>query len=132
MAKRLSDETIAKMRSVVAAVLAEPEFYSQSLYPQPGNCGRICCAAGWAVWINNPERYFSLIERTYSVDWNREAEEVLGLGDTGYKLFVFAATWPDQFRRMYYDAETHKQQAEAMAARWEFYIQTDGTDKLPS
>jgi hypothetical protein len=127
MPKNLSRETIRKMRAVIKAILAEPEFYKQSLYPQPDDCGEVCCAAGWTVWLANPKTY-KRKAANLRYDWPLAAEKVLGLGRTENKLFVFASSWPSVFSDMYYDAITPLQHAQAMAARWEHFIKTDGRE----
>lgn len=127
MKKNLSANTIRKMRRVIKAVLAEPEYYDQSYYPQKSDCGLVCCAAGWTVWLDNPDRYKVLMKRP-AANWWREAEAVLGLPDTGNKLFVFAHNWPTQFWRRYIKAKTPLGRAKAMAARWEHFIATDGAE----
>ena len=125
--KNLSAETIRKMRRVIKAVLAEPEFYDQSHYPLKSDCGAVCCAAGWAVWLDDPKRYSLLVKRA-DVAWKSDAEAVLGLSDTRDKLFVFAHNWPTQFWRRYRKAKTPLGRAMAMAARWEHFIATDGAE----
>lgn len=127
----LSKKTIAKMRAVVAAVLAEPEFYNQQWFPQEEDCGQICCAAGWAVWNENPKRYVQLVKQSkFDVNWPYEAEKALGFSDPTMAMFGTQRGWPWQFTDMYNNARSDKQRAQAMAARWEFYIATDGTDHL--
>lgn len=126
--KNLSAETIRKMRRVIQAVLAEPEYYNQSIFPDPSDCGAVCCAAGWAVWLDDPDRYESLVKTAIDVAWWMEAESALGLSDTGDKLFVFANSWPRRFYQRYYRAKTARGRAQAMAARWEHFIATDGAE----
>lgn len=126
MKKLLSKSTIAKMRAVVKAVLAEPEFYDQQWFPT--SCMSACCAAGWAVWLDDPAAYERLSKSQYYVDWKRRAEGALGLGDTGHKLFVFAENWPKKFYRQYAKARTPLGRAKAMAARWEHFIATNGAE----
>ena len=124
--KNLSKETITKMREVIAAVLAEPKFYDQNFYPHP--CKTSCCAAGYAVRINDPKSYEAKVKDT-KFNWRVAAEDVLGLNtDGGYKLFLFASDWPIQFARDYSDANSALGRAQAMAARWEHFIKTDGKD----
>lgn len=133
----LTEETIAKMRAVIAAIKAEPKFYDQDEFPNRHNCGTTCCAAGWAVWLNlGQTKYKRLI--TQGTDWPHEAIVTLGLPawiDTNIRsrsikdgLFRSYKSWPLQYRLQYDEATTAKQRAKAMADRWEFFIATDGTD----
>lgn len=53
----LSKDSIKKLRAVKAAILAEPELYNQGMFPTAGDSyDTPCCFAGWAVWLNNPDR----------------------------------------------------------------------------
>ena len=125
----LSEATIAKMRKVIKAVLAEPEYYDQQYFPKASDCGQTCCAAGWAVWLFEPAReYRKLAKRTDEVAWRNKAEEALGLPPTGWKLFGHARDWPLAYSVMYLNARNPRGRAEAMAARWERYIATDGAE----
>lgn len=123
--KNLSKLTIQKMRAVIKAVLAEPEFYDQSNYPKNYDCGLECCSAGWAVWLDNPRTY-KRKALNEEFDWQDEAEKALGLGSTGSKLFWGYSSWPSPFADMYRYALTPLERAKAMAARWERFIATDG------
>ena len=126
--KNLSAETIRKMRRVIKAVLAEPQYFNQSWFPQAQDCGAVCCAAGWAVWLDDPDHYKSLVKIDTGVEWWAEAERVLGLPDTEDKLFCFAGNWPRRFASRYRRAKTARGRAKAMAARWEHFIATDGAE----
>jgi hypothetical protein len=125
---KLSAETIAKMRVVIDAVLAEPKFYDQWLFPDNprSKCGTICCAAGWVVWIDSPHRYQQLRENANTY-WPLEADEILGI-ESGSALFLSPGDWPKQFRDAYNSLYTPENHAKAMAARWEHYIATDGAE----
>lgn len=126
----LSKETIKKMRQVIKAVLREPEFYDQSYYPTSNDCGQTCCAAGWAVWNQDPNKYRKMCQydRVLIYNWCLEAEKALGLPDTENKLFVYASDWPQPYASQYHSATTNKERAQAMAARWEHFIATDGKE----
>lgn len=125
----LSKSTIHKMRAVVKAVLAEPEFYNQTFFPMQSDCGTSCCAAGWAVWLDDPETYKEIVLKFgATASWVGLAEKSLGLQNTGSGLFGFASSWPSEFGAMYANATTPIGRAQAMAARWEHFIATDGAE----
>lgn len=127
MKKKLSKETIRKMREVIAAVLREPKFYDQSHFPQAEDCGSTCCAAGWVVWLHDPNLWKKLMLDPFMQDWDQKADQILGI-KSGGKLFIFAHQWPKQFWLKYSSAGTHIGRAQAMADRWEHYIATDGAE----
>lgn len=124
--EKLSSKTIAKMRTVVAAVLAEPQFYDQAYFPDhpSSKCGTICCAAGWVVWVDDPERYQKMV-RLRGVAWTEVADRILGIHSYA-RLFYSSEFWPARFRNAYLNADTPRGRAQAMADRWEHYIATDG------
>ena len=125
---KLSAETIAKMQTVINAVLAQPEYYDQEMFPydRDSECGTICCGAGWAVWVDSPARYKYLLRRRRA-HWSSEANKILGI-KSGDKLFYSSDYWPDKYRMAYRRANTPKQRARAMADRWNHYIATDGAE----
>lgn len=148
--KNLTAKTIRRVRRMIKAVLAEPEFYDQQTFGRAACqdeggevCGTVCCAAGWAVWLDNPKLYNTMIVKElrnridgFSGDlrWDRKAMLALNLKPSRNRfnhwiLFAGAADWPEPFSSDYYDAETPAKRAKVMAARWEFFITTDGTDE---
>jgi hypothetical protein len=127
MPKNLSRETILKMRAVIDAVLANPTFYDQYKYPHEFDCGSVCCAAGFAVWIDSPRTY-KRKTLNEEFDWQEAAEKVLGLGNTNSKLFWSHTSWPTQFYDMYEAAYSPLERARAMEARWVHFIKTDGRE----
>jgi len=142
--KNLSATSIRKIRRMIAAVLAEPEFYNQNTFGEQlckndGQeiCGTVCCAAGWAVWLDNRTLYERLMKKELKSDGWRE----VGWGDAALKaldlvsdndvlctLFGRASDWPNKFFQMYEDATTPKGRAVAFAKRWEHFIKMDAAE----
>lgn len=94
----LSKESIRKLKAVKAAILAEPELYDQSEFPQHDanhDCSTPCCIAGWAVWVNNPdpEAYNALLrKKSFGVEVMAKALEISGR--QAKQLF---SNWPEKF-----------------------------------
>lgn len=137
--KNLSRETVRKIRRMIKAILAEPEYYTQAAFPKEGDCGAPCCAAGWACWLNDPKGYTKLVKRAESVDWYDKGTKALGLKDDpentmSTSLFATASAWPEPFDLQYfvaandYRGPNHAGMAKAAAARWEHFIETDGRE----
>jgi hypothetical protein len=138
--RNLSDETIRRMEAVIAAVLAQPELYNQRELPSPKDDPYKvpCCAVGWVLWVDNPERYRQRLSRICSgyQEWNGEtyyplvkvAHRILGLKDTEHRLFGSPSDWPWQYAQRYIHAQSDRGRAAAMAARWKHFIKTDGVD----
>lgn len=128
----LSKECVKRIRRMTKAILAQPEFYNQSRYPDSRDCGTTCCAAGWAVWLDNPVRYEKKVkEMDRDSSWVLEARKSLLLDDISPwnlpSLFSSAATWPDKFFEKYWKAQDendHKGMAQACHDRWEYFIKT--------
>ena len=152
--KNLSQDTIKKIRRMIAAVKAEPEFYNQNTFGEnickdEGDevCGTVCCAAGWAVWAENKTLYNKLMKNELenaetgydgkSTDWLTPACKALGLTYSAndseeasyieYNLFGAAASWPSPYDEQYEKAKTPKQRALVFEKRWENFIKNDGS-----
>lgn len=135
----LSQETIRKMREVIAAVKANAQFYNQDRFPIPDDCGTTCCAAGFAVWINIPKGKYKDYAKNLDggSEWAVMAREVLGLDSSMY-LFSTHNAWPKKFQKLYSKAKTPKERSGALEACWEHFIKKDGdpyhyetTDEVP-
>lgn len=139
--KLLSKTTIRKIRRMIAAVLAEPELYDQNTFGEnrcvdkdANICGTVCCAAGWAIWLENRELYSRMMKselRGGGPEWISEALKALDLSSDGegggaHVLFGPSGSWPEPFCEQYYEASTPKARAKVFAARWEKFIQSDG------
>jgi hypothetical protein len=143
--KNLNKTSIRKINRMIAAVLAEPKLYNQNTFGETTNeekptiCNTVCCAAGWAVFLNNRSLYSKLMKiqladnNTYP-PWEDEALKALGLEEVNTSsynqvssLFSSASSWPEPFCDDYQDATTPKQRAKVFAARWRKFIQSDGT-----
>lgn len=142
--KNLSATSIGKIRRMIAAVLAEPELYDQNTFGEQickddGQqvCGTVCCAAGWAVWLDNKPLYARLMEKEIKnvgwldLGWPARALEALDLtcddGETDH-LFGAASDWPYPFSVQYGNASNPKQRARVFAKRWESFIKKDGRE----
>lgn len=148
--KNLSKQTIQKIKRMIAAVLAEPEFYDQDTFARKlckttGNevCGDTSCGAGWAIWLENPALFDKMVKAQYRAerpnnwadypDWESAALKALGLEVVGEfdttTLFGSASDWPSPFNDHYEDAETDKERAKVFAARWRHFIKMDGQEE---
>lgn len=137
----LSKETIAKLREVKAAILANPKFYIQDAYIAeyadiPTTCGTTCCIAGWADFIVNGaeehnERAKKYLVNWLGVSWRAVGSKALGLTqDQTYNLFSSADEWPSPFSEQYYTESSPEHHAKTAAKRIDFFIKTNGTDIL--
>jgi hypothetical protein len=143
--KNLSATSIRKIRRMIAAVLAEPEFYDQETFGraickddgEPA-CGTVCCAAGWAVWLEDKSTYDHLMKKTLKNPfgvlfgtWKNAAMRSLGLSlgreYDSFALFGYSSDWPEPFATRYEIAKTPKEKAKVFAARWEKFIESDGS-----
>lgn len=96
----------------------------------------LCCAAGWAVYLQNRSLYNKLMKEelgSLAPPWVENAFEALNLKvpkDMGESLRLFGTigNWPEPFAGAYYYAPTAAGRAKAMAARWEHFIATDGVE----
>lgn len=147
--KNLSKQTIQKIKRMIAAVLAEPEFYDQDFFARKlckttGNevCGDTSCGAGWAVWLENPALFGKMAKAQYRAEkvwgddypnWESAALKALGLEVVGEfdttTLFGAASDWPSPFDDHYEVAETDKERAKVFAARWRYFIEMDGMEE---
>jgi len=126
----LSEQTIRKMRAVIAAILAEPELYDQDISPSGAtDCNSVCCAAGWVYWLNDPEDYAARLrdDRKYQLSFN--APKLLGIDVfAGHNLFDYAYNWPEPYASQYAKATTPLGKAKVLEARWEHFIAVDGKE----
>lgn len=124
----LSKESIKKMRLVIANVIANDKFYDQMSFPSPWDCGTTCCAAGFAVWLDNPSTYEQLVAGSSEpLMWTTLADAALGI-DSREKLFFSPSFWPKRFADAYWNTSISAKRAKAMADRWEHFIATDGRE----
>ncbi len=144
--KNLSKKTIYRIERMIAAILAEPQFYNQDTFGEElckndGQqvCGTVCCAAGWAVWLDNRAMYQKMMKEEIASDgwnedleWDKAALKALDLEvDERFNtntLFGSADCWPDEFYEMYLKATTPLQRAKALAKRWLAFIEADGIE----
>lgn len=77
--KNLSATSISRIRRMIAAVLAEPEYFDQDSYgrntsPEKGEpaCGTVCFGAGWAVWLYNEALYLKMMKTELSFSWREQ------------------------------------------------------------
>lgn len=131
--KNLSRKSINAIRRMIAAVLAEPKYLDQRFFPSSNDCGRVCCGAGWAVFLRlGKKRYEKLVagegNRHWSFDWDKEGAAALHLPSSTPLNPLFGTTmdWPSKFYVQYRDAKGPKGRAKAFAARWEAFIKSDG------
>lgn len=139
--KNLSVTSIEKIRRMIAAVVAEPEFYNQNVFVEENStniCETVCCGAGWAVWCESPAKFKKMAMLDIDggwPEWNNEALKALGLKlegkdddliDETIKLFGYASDWPSPFDHQYNKAKTPAARAKVFAARWEKFISSDG------
>lgn len=145
--KNLSKTSIRKINRMIAAVLAEPKLYDQNTFgatlddrKKSTICNTVCCAAGWAVFLENRSLYSKMMKIQLREDeddfpsWEDEALKALGLeivaggnyDNSDSTLFGATSQWPDPFCDDYHAATTPKQRAKVFAARWRKFIESDG------
>lgn len=147
--RNLSVLCVRRIRRMIKAVLAEAAYFDQDNLPEGPDCGGACCGVGWAVWLEHPKSYCSILKKAsklgpvgenmwdHSQFWIKRAKKALSLPDMPDYDTLFGShySWPTTFRMMYGDADIlsttaakNNKRAKAFAARWEHFIVTDGKD----
>lgn len=125
----LSKETIKKLKAVKAAILAEPKLYDQNLSPYgKTDCNTPSCIAGWAVWIDNPNRAAYSDEVRYNMGLDL-LKAHLGISyEQAYKLFEPNA-WPEKFSdALQEELRGTPKAAEAAGKRIDLFIESGGAE----
>jgi hypothetical protein len=113
----LTKETIKRLKAVREAILMHPELYDQKVYFGSKNdpCGTSCCIAGWAVWLDSPEKFLEGVS-DYFFDWRREASKSLRFPELRCSgLFGTGRCWLENAYQMLCNEKTPKQRALAAA-----------------
>lgn len=150
---------IERLRAVRDAILADSEYYNQQVLfrTKVNNCRSEACIAGRTILmfdLNGKEKeigWLKYTENTISIPFQafEVAGDLLDLSpDEQERLFneinideakeadedeEYAEDylgWPLKFARMYENATTGLERAQAAAARIDFFIETDSTDKV--
>jgi hypothetical protein len=131
----LSKSSVRKINRMIDGVLANPKLFNQNTFGSEGDCGTICCGAGFAVFYDNRKLYNQLMKRQLDgdddLDWESAAMTALELeGDYEYiqSLFGMSWNWPSPFDHQYEQAITPKAKAQVFARRWRHFIKTDGAE----
>ena len=128
----LSKESIRKLRRLQKAILAEPEFYAQTNFPEIQDCGAVCCIAGWAVWLDNPKGYAKKVIDVGVGEWPKRS--LAGAGRLQREVFHRYGTFRDwiqrgrkPFRDALFDARTKRSKKPKIAAALiDSFIEKDG------
>lgn len=128
--KKLSKNTIARLRAVAAAILKEPSIYNQGLgcpARRPSKkdpCGTAGCLLGWAVTLFGSP-YVKRKKRIRRED----GAAVLGLNHEQATKLWHSLCWPAEFAEAYALAgESHFLRACVASARIEHFIRTNGAE----
>lgn len=125
----LSKETVQKLETIKACILAEPELYDQGEYPsrfKESTCETPCCIAGWAAWVNNPniEAFNTRLEDERYFGSNALMRD---LGITCMQAQLLFADWPEEGFSAAWKKPGTKAAALAGAKRIDLFIASDGT-----
>lgn len=126
--KKLSTQTVTRLRAVAAAILAEPALYNQWAGEIPkrsatGSCGTPACILGWAVAL--------FMIRTNALHTLKPGARALGMTVPTAKILYVPGYWPRTFYRAYLEARNrsdHFTSACVAVARIEHFIRTHGRE----
>jgi hypothetical protein len=121
------------LRKVAKHILAEPKRldmtdwgYLDSTSRLAPACGTVCCIAGWAAVLHNPDRAKMEFE---NLIWQADEPGTNGLQLTpeeSDRLFHIQG-WPSDFRAAYWN-QPRGSRAEITVARIEHFIKTKGRE----
>jgi hypothetical protein len=148
--KKLSKLTIRRLRAIKKQILKEPrQFVMRGLFEclhstidEDGygvnsrqatvpNCGTAACIAGWACTLYlrprlNPAIANAITSRSESEPWD-DAKRLLRADENQCQWLFLFEHWPPQFKK--HRKEGTAAFARQAAARIEYFIKTNGTDK---
>ena len=133
----LTIEAIGILRAAVDRIAKHPERFDMGYWAGRHPCGTTLCLAGTICMMDGWTPVFdgSKLGECFEKDEQKMfateiCASVLGLSSEHMRDLFHVGRWPTQFGLEYNGAKTDEARAEALAHRVEFFIKTNGTDRV--